>query len=369
MADMPDRTNIFSKGFSPSGGGVSEYHALITVSDPMLSFAAQLEAVLEAYSAFIEGKSVLFRRFFLSDPANQTEVLLKALEGTEACATSVIGQPPLDGTKVALWVYCADGLPAEGGVWSHNGYTHVWNGSMLSGHEGSEAQMGAIFEEYGDSLRARGLNVADHCIRTWIFVRDVDTNYAGVVKGRKDYFNEIGLTPETHFIASTGICGVNADARALVNMDAYAVGGLRPEQVQYLHAYGHLSPTALYGVTFERGTAITYGDRRHVFISGTASIDSAGHVVHEGDVILQTGRMMENIGALLSEAGAGLTDIVLSVVYLRDTADYAAVKAWLAAQYPYLQPVYVLAPVCRPAWLVEMECMAVIPVSEPFAAF
>jgi hypothetical protein len=35
-----------------------------------------------------------------------------------------------------------------------------------------------------------------------------------------------------------------------------------------------------------------------------------------------------------------------------------------------LDPIYVLAPVCRPAWLVEMECMAVTKKgNSSFAAF
>ena len=148
-------------------------------------------------------------------------------------------------------------------------------------------------------------------------------------------------------------------------MDAYAVQGLLPEQIRYLKASDHLSPTALYGVTFERGTAVTYGDRKQVLISGTASIDAAGQVVHPGDPIRQTGRLLENVGALLAEAGACLGDVQMAVVYLRDTADYARVRSEIERRCPDLRPLYVLAPVCRPAWLVEMECLAVLPVREP----
>jgi enamine deaminase RidA (YjgF/YER057c/UK114 family) len=230
---------------------------------------------------------------------------------------------------------------------------------MKSEKAGSEAQMGEIFEGYDASLAGKGMDVARNCLRTWIFVRDVDDNYGGVVKGRRDYFNRIGLTPDTHFIASTGIAGFSADPRQLVRMDAYAIDGLKDGQIQYLHAYDHLSPTALYGVTFERGTAVTYGDRKHVFISGTASIDKDGEVVHPGDPEKQTERMLENVDALLKEAGAGFDDIAYCLVYLRNADDYLCVKAVLQRDCPTLDPIYVLAPVCRPAWLVEMECMAV----------
>ena len=68
-------------------------------------------------------------------------------------------------------------------------------------------------------------------------------------------------------------------------MDSYAVDGLEPGQIQFLYAPTHLNPTYEYGVTFERGTAVTYGDRKQVFISGTASIDNRGEIVYPGDIV------------------------------------------------------------------------------------
>ena len=339
--------------------GVTESHATLQVQDGSLTFENQLQGILEAYAAFSEGKTVLFRRFFLSDPASQAERLEAALQTLPTAATSIIGQPPLNGTQIAAWMYAIEGGEVKDGVFTHNGYEHVWTGGMTSEKVGSEAQMADIFEDYDAGLAERGLNVADNCVRTWIFVKDVDNNYGGVVKGRRDYFDRIGLTPDTHFIASTGIAGFGADPGQLVRMDAYAVKGLKDGQIQYLHAYDHLSPTALYGVTFERGTAVTYGDRKHVFISGTASIDKDGQVVHVGDPVRQTERMIENVDALLKEAGAGFENIAYSLVYLRNAADYPRVREVLERECPTLDPIYVLAPVCRPTWLVEMECMAV----------
>lgn len=70
-----------------------------------------------------------------------------------------------------------------------------------------------------------------------------------------------------------------------------------------LYARDYLNPTYEYGVTFERGVRVDYGDRSHIFISGTASIDNRGRVVHAGDVRRQTERMWENVEALLREGG------------------------------------------------------------------
>ena len=143
-----NRTSVSSFRFQPSAGGAVEYHFMIKVSDPALSFGEQLDAIMAAYSAAVDGKAVLFRRFFLSDPANQAGRLGEALAVLPAAATSDVGQPPLDGTKLALWAYAVDGPAAEGARWTHNGYTHVWYGHMLSGMKGSEAQMSELFSRY-----------------------------------------------------------------------------------------------------------------------------------------------------------------------------------------------------------------------------
>ena len=78
-----------------------------------------------------------------------------------------------------------------------------------------------------------------------------------------------------------------------------------------------------------------------------------------GDPGKQTERMLENVDALLKEAGAGFGDIAYTLVYLRNASDYQCVRTVLERDCPTLNPIYVLAPVCRPAWLVEMECLAV----------
>lgn len=354
-------TETITKIFDRSRGGVVEYHYGISVTDPMLSFEDQLTELMSAYKEAACGHAVLFRRFFLSDAANQQNALCQMLESVSPAPTSFVQQAPLNGTKIAVWIYCVSEGRLTEGSWTHEGRTHRWDGSIHSDEAGSEAQMSEIFKKYQTALEGDGMSVRDNCLRTWIFVRDIDLNYSGVVKGRVNFFDSIGLTKDTHYIASTGIGGRHFSSRNLVGMDAYAVSGLEDGQVRYLTAPDHLNPTSEYGVTFERGTSVTYGDRRHVFISGTASIDCHGSVMYVGDVLRQTRRMVENVSALLAAAEASISDVMMSVVYLRDGSDYEAVKLALADLCPTLQPVFVLAPVCRPAWLVEMECIAITP--------
>lgn len=348
--------------------GVAEYHAMLRITNPRLTFAEQAEALLAAYERLVTeqlpGAVAVMKRFFLSDAANQADHLQALLLENSHCALSIVEQPPLDGTKIALWVYLQRGvqarmLPHGDYEVSHGAYRHLWSGTNCNKASKSEYQMRLLFNDYIMRLAEQGCRLADHCIRTWLFVQNVDVNYAGVVKARNEVFLTQGLTSDTHFIASTGIAGRHADPEVLVQMDAYAIDGIQPEQIHYLYAPTHLNPTYEYGVSFERGTYVDYGDRRQVFISGTASINNRGEVVHPGDIRKQTLRMWENVETLLAEAECGYEHVGHMIVYLRDMADYTVVREMYDERFPSTPKVFLLAPVCRPGWLIEMECMAV----------
>lgn len=178
-------------------------------------------------------------------------------------------------------------------------------------------------------------------------------------------FTTHGLTAETHYIASTGIAGTHPDTAARVSLDAYAISGLRAGQLEYLSAPDFLCPTHDYGVTFERAAAVHFADRSHVWISGTASIDRAGRIVHEGDVIRQLDRTLENIEALLAQAAANLGDLAIMLVYLRDPADGALVEHALRERAGATPYILLHAPVCRPGWLIEIEGIAIVPANRP----
>lgn len=349
-------------------GGVSEYHAMLRVTNPRLTFVEQLESLQAAYDHLVSnelpGAVAVLKRYFLSDAANQANILLATQVEHSDCALSIIEQPPLDGTKVALWVYLQTEvqtrtLPHGDYEVSHGGYRHLWSVSNFNKASKSEYQTRLLLNDYVMRLAEQGCSLVDNCIRTWFFVQNVDVNYGGVVKARNEVFLTQNLTEKTHFIASTGIAGRHADHEVLVQMDAYAVDGIQKEQIHYLYAPTHLNPTYEYGVSFERGTYIDYGDRRHVFISGTASINNRGEIMYPGDIRRQTERMWENVETLLAEAECTFEHVGHLIVYLRDIADYTVVQEMFEERFPNIPKVYLLAPVCRPGWLVEMECMAV----------
>ena len=340
---------------------------LMLHADASLSFQQQLDSLhltlAEVMRTELSGSSPVFMRYFLSDAANQTDLVESYLADNQVCAVSLVEQPPLDGSKVALWVCMQDGAAVsrlDDGLWEvmHRGYRHLWMGNSFCRGGDSESQTRILLERYIAALGAEGCTLTDDCIRTWLYVQNVDVNYAGVVKARREVFEDVGLTKDTHYIASTGIAGRNAYPDSSVIMDAYAVAGLQPGQVRYLYGSTHLNPTYEYGVTFERGTSVDFDGYRQVFISGTASIDNKGQILFPGDVRRQTGRLLENVSVLLNEAECSYEDVLSMIVYLRDIADYAAVREIFDVRFPDIPKVFVWAPVCRPGWLVEMECIA-----------
>ena len=353
------------------GTDVREYHAMIQITDRRLPFAAQLEAVIGAYDELLDrlpDTQAVFKRYFLSDAANQADDVVVA--DVTDCAKSIIQQAPLNGSKVALWVWLMTGVQTgmtKSGLYEvrHGDFRHMFNASAHNLAANSEYQMRLLFNEYVMQLAEEGCTLADNCIRTWLFVNDIDLNYGGVVRARNQVFFTQGLTQNTHFIASTGIGGRQQDPNVLSQMDNYAIAGVKPEQIHYLYAPTHLNRTSDYGVSFERGTYVDYADRRHVFISGTASINNKGEVMYAKDVEQQTRRMWENVEALLAEAECTYDDVCEMIVYLRDIADYDLVSALYQERFPGKPTVIVHAPVCRPGWLVEMECTAVKAINKP----
>lgn len=301
-----------------------------------------------------DNRRLSYIKVFLSDISNQEEQLRQSplmteLIGRSAC--TIIQQSPIGGAKIGLLLKTSD---------EPDGFT--LHSLRLTDDEvmnfGSYMQTVMLFDKYIALLEAEGLSLKEHCVRTWLYVRDIDTNYDGVVKARNDIFRQHGLTIDTHFIASTGIGGRAMGKNVCVAIDFLTARDIRPEDKLYLKALDHLNPTHEYGVAFERGVRVALPTKYEYFISGTASINHRGEVINVGNVTKQTERLLENIGALLADGGATMADVKYFIVYLRDLADVQAVDDYMAKAYPDVPRIIIHAKVCRPAWLVEMECIA-----------
>lgn len=352
-------------------GGATERHVMLAPTC-YADFTTQARWIERACEELLPAlgcsdDTLVFRRLFLSDAANQLGLLADSTL-VRGGGVSLVGQAPLAPAKLVAWSYHVVDTqrPAEcsrvGPTCSlHRGALthHFTSGLGAEWSEPSGPQTTRIFAAYDGWLRSRGMTLADHVVRTWLFVRDIDVNYRGMVESRRAFFAARRMTADTHYLASSGIEACPGTEASVV-MDAYAIEGLNPRQVTYLHAAEHLSPTHLYGVTFERATAVDYADRRHVILSGTASIDHRGRIVHGGDVGRQLDRTLENISALLDEGAATLSDLAYLVVYLRDPGDGELVRRRLRERLGEVPMVLVAGRVCRPGWLVEIEGHAIV---------
>ena len=337
------------------------------------NFAEEIASLLQEYTAIMaetncSEESEVLLRFHISDPANQYPVLRKALAGRKGGFVSVIGQPPASGARAALEAWHWQGVTEQHKHRTRNAVNIQLKGDSAAilhslneiPHGTSASHTGAEFESLAAYLMQYGGRVAKNTVRTWLYCRDVDNQYAGLVKARNIFFDRIGLRRDTRYIASTGIEGKMTDPHRFVKMDSLSIIGLNERHQRPVTAHDMLPPTHVYGVAFERGMQVFWYDREWCFISGTASIDKDGNVMHPGDVVKQTERMLENITTLLANANMNWQDVKTGTVYLRDAADAEAVAAVLRQKLPEGLPrIIVSAPVCRPGWLVEMECFSV----------
>lgn len=349
----------------------------IFVPEVQGSLALQLDELqhrVEAYCAGLPAgrRGLIFARIYLTDAANQWEAVRVhplVSEVLGQTALSYVEQPLLNGRKVALqlWATMAEQVECTGDAQRRlvqvEGVKWLFQSVRLSADEArglsAERQTGVAFQQHIDWLKTMGLNLRDHCHRTWLFVRDVDMHYAGVVKGRNDLFEREGLTAETHFIASTGIGGYTDNRDSIVAIDFLSVDGLSQDSVSYLQALDYLNPTHEYGVAFERATRLRLADEDVAFVSGTASIDKHGECLHRGDVVAQADRLFLNIEKLLADGDMQLADMKYAIVYLRDVADHGVIEDYMKRHYPELPCLLVEARVCRPEWLIEVETIAV----------
>ena len=105
--------------------------------------------------------------------------------------------------------------------------------------------------------------------------------------------------------------------------------------------------------------AVVFGNM--LFTSGQIPLDPATGEVVEGDITVQTHRVLDNVKAILTQAGADFSNVVKTTVLLADIADFAAMNAVYAEFFTAPFPARAaFQAACLPKnALVEIECVAV----------
>ena len=71
-----------------------------------------------------------------------------------------------------------------------------------------------------------------------------------------------------------------------------------------------------------------------VYLSGQIGLDPATGNLVDGGTEAQAKRVMENLGAVLKEAGLGFGDVVKTTIYMTDLAEFAKVNEIYATYFP-----------------------------------
>jgi 2-iminobutanoate/2-iminopropanoate deaminase len=82
------------------------------------------------------------------------------------------------------------------------------------------------------------------------------------------------------------------------------------------------APAPFQGAPYSQ--AIVHGDL--VFVSGQLGIDPATNEVVQGGVAAQTERALENVQAILEEAGSSLANVLQASIFLIDLQDFGAMN-------------------------------------------
>ncbi len=116
---------------------------------------------------------------------------------------------------------------------------------------------------------------------------------------------------------------------------------------------------------FNHGILTTGG--RMLFLSGQTALDAEGHIVAPGDVVAQYRQVLNNLKAVVEEAGGKMQDIVKTNIFVRDRNDYVAHlkelgqlhKSFFGAYYP-ATALFEISRFFDEEALVEIEGIAVL---------
>lgn len=84
-----------------------------------------------------------------------------------------------------------------------------------------------------------------------------------------------------------------------------------------------------------------------IFISGQIALDSATNQLVEGDIRVQTERVLENLKGIVEAAGSSLDRVVKTTVFLKDMGEFAAMNEVYARYFPKDPPARATVEVAR----------------------
>ncbi len=362
------------------------------------SFRQQAQELLQIMKAVLQTApqptALTIQTVFLRDARSQQECerLFTEHFGAKMPATSFVIQAPCCGAALAVEAWAISGesvcvehcAPHVVSV-SYDGVRWVHCGGIAPPAKmaGAYDQANTVFQQMSAALAQAGSSF-EHVVRTWLYLGGITkpdgatSRYTELNRARADFYRglqfgrSVPIRNGVHRVypASTGI-GTNCASLAMsclaleTNRDDVFL--LPLENPQQTPAYAYSASYSPQAPQFSRAMALVLGEYITTWISGTASIvDSESR--HSGDVEAQTEQTIDNIERLIAPEnfsrhgaeglGATLNDLAKIRVYLKRATDLEKCRAICARRFGPVPALYIVADICRPELLVEIEGVA-----------
>lgn len=217
-------------------------------------------------------------------------------------------------------------------------------------------QARSVLERMGTALQRKGMTFA-HVVRTWFYLDRILEWYDAFNAVRSAFFTErdvfAGVLP-----ASTGVGMANPAGAALV-AGVLAVKPVSPRVSVFAVPSPLQCPAPDYRSAFSRAVEVQIAGRRHLYISGTASIDPHGASAHCGDLDGQINLTMAVAGALLESRHMTWADATQAIAYFKDLAGAPRLTAYCRDRgFAGFKAQPLQATLCRDDLLFEVEIAA-----------